>query len=258
MTLDPLAISRGLALTDVGLAAAGLDRQRRLGFWAASLRAMAALEADLGVSGWLMPGAHLWVETLREGPVLCELGWPELPAGPAMMRWPIRRFGALAWELDGGAWAPLWWARVRERASLSAWDAPEDERQVGREIGRDFAEVWRRGSWGSLNWRLAPPGWVDRIFCAQHAAMKAGIRSALASRPANTDVYHLPVLAGGSQLIRATVAVLDDPKTMLFSPSEAGYRAFLDNVQRQGVGRGPASSMAFSWWGRHLDDERAP
>jgi len=258
MSRDPLAISRGLALTDVALAQAGLDREVRLGFWAASQRAMAALEADLGLGGWLAPGAHLWVETLREGPVLCELGWPELPAGPAMMRWPIRRFGAMAWDLDGGAWAPDWWARVRERASLVAWDRLEDERRVGLQIGRDYAEIWKRGGWGSLNWRLAPPGWADRVFCAQHAAMKAGIRAALASRPANTDIYHLPVLARGSQLVRATVAVLDDAKTMLFSPSEAGYRAFLDNVRSQGVGRGPAMSMAFSWWGRHLDSEGTP
>ena len=42
---DPLAITRGLALTDVGLAHSGLSREVRLPVWRASLNAMAAGQA---------------------------------------------------------------------------------------------------------------------------------------------------------------------------------------------------------------------
>lgn len=250
---DPLAITRGLALTDVGLAHAGLVREERLPVWRASLNAMAALDADLGLGGWLIPGAQLWVESLREGAVLCELGWPELPAGPAMMRVPLRRFGSMRWDLDGGAWAPAWWARVQRPVTLVEWDRRLDERRVSDEIGADYAGVWQRNEWLALCWKQAVPGWVDRIFCANHEAMKRGLLAALRVPRSTVDLGFVPVLVGGSRLARVSVTALEDPKTALFSPSEAGYRAFLENVRSQGVAKSQASSMAFSWWGRHLD-----
>lgn len=258
MSRDPLAITRGLALMDVGLAQAGLSREERLPVWRASLNAMAASGHALGLGGWLIPGVQLWLESVREGPVLCELGWPELPAGPAMMRLPIRRFGTMAWDLDGGFWAPAWWARVQRPASLVEWDRRLDERRVADEITADFTGIWQRNAWLALSWRQAVPGWVDRIFCANHAAMKRGLQAALRGPRATVDLGFVPVLAGGSQLTRVSVGVLEDPKTALFSPSEAGYRAFIENVASQGVAKNLAKSMAFSWWGRHLDDEGTP
>ncbi len=255
---DALAITRGLALTDVGLAQAGLSREERLPIWRASLNAMAASERDLGLGGWLIPGALLWVASLREGDVLCELGWPELPAGPSMMRVPLRRFGSMAWALDGGSWAPAWWSRVQRPASPVEWDRRLDERSVAEEIAVDFAGVWQRSTWLALSWRQAIPGWVDRIFCANHEAMKRGLLAALRLPRTTVDLSFVPVLAGGSQLARVSVAALEDPKTALLSPSEAGYRAFLENVRGQGVAKNLAMSMAWSWWGRHLDGGVVP
>ena len=97
MMRDPLAISRGLALTDAGLAAAGLDREARLRVWRGSLSVLASEAQDLGLGGWLMPGALAVVASLSEGPVLAELGWPDVAAGPDLLSWPIRRFGSMAW-----------------------------------------------------------------------------------------------------------------------------------------------------------------
>lgn len=258
MTSDPLAITRGLALTDVGLAHAGLSREERLPIWRSSLNAMAASQHDLGMGGWLIPGAQLWVESLREGAVLCELGWPELPAGPSMMRFPLRRFGSMSWDLDGGTWAPAWWTRVQRRASLAEWDRRVDERRVSDEIVEDFAGVWQRNAWLSLSWKQAIPGWVDRIFCQNHEAMRRGLLAALRTPRPTVDLSFVPVLAGGSQLARVSASVLEDPKTALFSPSEAGYRAFVENVRSQGVAKNLAMSMAFSWWGRHFDGAVVP
>ena len=250
---DPLAITRGLALTDVGLAHAGLSREERLPVWRASLSAMGPGGHALGLGGWLIPGAQLWVESLREGEVLCELGWPELPAGPSMMRFPLRRFGSMSWDMDGGAWAPAWWARVRRPAAPVAWDRRLDERHVADEIAADFAGVWQRNAWLSLSWKQATPGWADRIFCANHDAMRRGLLAALRTPRSTVDLGFVPVLAGGSQLARVSVAALEDPKTALLSPSEAGFRAFVENVARQGVAKNLAMSMAWSWWGRHMD-----
>ena len=118
---DPLAITRGLALTDVGLAHAGLSREERLPVWRASLNAMSATEHEIGLGGWLLPGAQLWVESPREGGVLCELGWPDLSAGPNAMRWPLRL-----------RWSWRWKHTAKGIVGKAAWSAPSACWKPGR------------------------------------------------------------------------------------------------------------------------------
>ena len=88
--------------------------------------------------------------------------------------------------------------------------------------------------------------------------MRRGLLAALRAPRPTVDLSFVPALAGGSQLVRVSVAVLEDPKTALFSPSEAGYLAFVENVRSQGVAKNLAMSMAFSWWGRHFDGAVLP
>ena len=77
------------------------------------------------------------------------------------------------------------------------------------------------------------------------------------ARPSDPNV-HLPVLAGGTKLEKATLKSLKDPKTALFVPSECGFRAFVENVRTQNVPKHHAMSMAFTWWVRHFDGEVVP
>lgn len=253
---DPLAITQGLVLTDIGLAYAGLDRAERLELWWGFLKVLAGQDRALGLGGWLIPGARLWVESFRDGAVLAELGWPDMAGG--VLRFPLRRFGTTSWDMDGGSWAPGWWSRVLSPAGLADWDNAEDTRQVNEEIASTFDLMWMNGRWERMAWRQATPGWVDRVFAQNQAAMKRGLLAAFEVAERGDPIFHLPVLADGARLEKATLTSLKQAKTVLFSPSEAGYRAFVENVNRQSVPKNHAMSMAFTWWTRQFDDAVVP
>lgn len=253
---DPLAITQGLVLTDAGLAYAGLSREERLELWWGTLKVFAGQDRDLGLGAWLIPGVRLWVESSRDGAVLAELGWPDMAGG--VLRFPLRRFGGISWDMDGGAWAPGWWSRVLRPAGLGDWDDARDGRLVQEEIASTFDLLWMNGQWERLAWRQATPGWADRVFAHNHEAMKRGLLAAFEVAERGDPIFHLPVLAGGARLEKATLKSLKQSKTALFSPSEAGYRAFVENVRSQAVPKHAAMSMAATWWSRAFDEAVVP
>ncbi len=258
---DPLAILRGLTVTDQALLAAGLDEDQRLAVWGATLDALieqtSYSDVDLGIAPLVLPGRYLLLEGRDGQPERVEVGTPFVTVGPETLRVPLRRFGSDTWDLDGGSWAPGWWERVK--AAIHApheWDMGEDHRQVVQKVAQGFEQVWREGRWPQMGWWRARPEWVEWVFPACHDAMKRGLRRALADARSGDPILHVPVLANGTQLTRVTKRNLSLWETTLFAPSEAGYRAFLENVVEQRVPRATAMSMAFSWWERIYDGER--
>ena len=198
------------------------------------------------------------MHSTQHGLVQAELGWPDLPPGSATLRLPLRRFGSPSWDLDGGSWAPGWWGRVHRRLPDAEWDQAEDDQRVSEDIEATFDLIWMNALWERWGWRQATPGWVDRVFAANHAAMKRGLLAAFEVAQRGDPIFHVPVLAGGATLQTATLKTLKQPKTSLFSPSEAGFRAFIENVRSQSVAKNLAMSMALTWWRRIFDDEGTP
>ena len=259
---DPLAITRGLTVTDRALISAGFDEDERLAVWSATVDALVVQSSveqeDIELALMVMPGNYLLLED-REGRLeRAEIGTPFVTTGPESLRVPLRRFGSEFWDIDGGSWAPGWWNRVKEQIySPSDWDEDDDMDRVLARVAKTFDEIWRQGHWPRMGWWRARPGWVDLIFPECHDAMKRGLRRALAQVQGTDPIVHVPVLAGGKKLERITHKNLGQGRTELFAPSDAGYRAFVENVQSQGVPRSIAMSMAFSWWERIYEGHKA-
>ena len=261
MMKDPLAVTRGLAVTDHALIAAGFDEEQRLAVWGATLDALVLQSSeeheDIELTFMVMPGNYLLLEGREGGLERAEVGTPFVVTGPESLRVPLRRFGTEFWDVDGGFWAPGWWRRVKEQLDGSSdWDWRDDRSQVVARVEATFDEVWRKGQWPRMGWWRASPGWVDLIFPDCHDAMKRGLRRALAQVQGSDPIVHVPVLAGGRKLERITDKNLSQRKTELFAPSDAGYRAFVENVREQGVPRAVAMSMAFSWWERIYEEDK--
>ena len=258
---DPLSITRGLAVTDRALIAAGFDEEQRLAVWRASAHALseqaAETGADIGLADLIVPGTYLLIERRDGGLERAEVGTPFAVTGPESLRVPLRRFGTEFWDLDGGSWGIGWASRVRDRLAAPAdWDEADDRERVYTRIAGTYEQSWVEGRWPSMAWWRARPGWVEQVFPLCHTFMKRGLRQALASDKVSHGIRFVPILAAGGKLEQINSRNLLQPQSTLFAPSNAGYRAFVENVRSQGVSRSTAMSMAFSWWERIYEGDR--
>ncbi len=262
MNRDPLAITRGLAVTDRALRVAGFDEEQRLSIWSGSARALveqaAATGADIGLADLVVPGIYLLLEGRDGGLERAEVGVPHVITGPESLRVPLRRFGTEVWDIDGGSWAIGWSRKVRDRLVAPAdWDEADDRERVLARIAGTFDQVWIHDRWILLAWWHARPGWVEEVFPLCHTFMKRGLRQALSEINGSHGIRFVPILAASGKLEVINSRNLLQPQSALFAPCEAGYRAFVENVRAQRVPRSTAMSMAFSWWAR-IYDEGAP
>ena len=258
---DPLAVTRGLAVTDRALLNAGLDEDERLAVWRSSVRAVVGLATesgvDVGLADLVVPGTYLLIERRDGGLERAEVGTPFVVTGPESLRVPLRRFGTEFWDIDGGSWGIGWWSRVRDRLAATAdWDEADDRERILARIAGTFDQVWMEGRWPSMAWWHARPCWVDEVFPLCHTFMKRGLRQALSTDKGSHGIRFVPILAAGGKLELINSRNLLQPQSTLFAPSNAGYRAFVENVRSQGVSRSTAMSMAFSWWERIYDGDK--